>query len=203
MLTKATSGPKIVAVAITLISILLYLPVNRLVSGGYNLELPIDNMIPLIPIFVVPYLFGIIFWISTIVFVNLKQDKKTSAVFNLRIILASIISVFIYIIIPTFVTRPLITGIDVFSNLLSFVYSNDRTYNAAPSGHTFYTVICFLTLSKLLPKRKVVWTILSILIILSTLFTGQHNVLDVLLGILFAIIIYLVSPAIINLYNKP
>lgn len=172
---------------------LLYIPVNRLISGGYNLKTDIDNYIPLLTIFVIPYLFGLIFWIFTIYKINLSKEEKLIKEFNLMIILASIVSVTIYVLIPTFVTRPVVIGTDIFSEILRFIYSNDQVYNAAPSGHTFYTILCFVGLNRLLPERKYLWEILSVLIIISTVLTKQHNFLDIVIGSIFALGIIFLS----------
>jgi membrane-associated phospholipid phosphatase len=168
---------------------LLYVPVNKLITGGTNLESPIDKFIPLVHIFVIPYLSGIIFWILTIIYINFRKNQTDSVRFNKMVITASIISVVIYILLPTFVNRPQISGTDIFSQILNLVYANDRVYNAAPSGHTFYTIICLVTLWKVAPKHRIAWIVISVLIAASTLFTKQHNIADVLLGVIFAVII--------------
>jgi len=184
---------KTIKITVVILSMLLYIPVNRLISGGYNLKTDIDNYIPLLPLFVIPYLFGLIFWIFTILKINLSKEEKLIKEFNLMIILASIVSVTIYVLIPTFVTRPVVIGTDIFSEILRFIYSNDQVYNAAPSGHTFYTILCFVGLNRLLPERKYLWGILSILIIISTVLTKQHNFLDIVIGSIFALGIIFIS----------
>ena len=86
-------------VILVISSMLLYIPVNRLISRGYNLRTDIDNHIPLLPIFVIPYLFGLVLWLFSIIKINLSNDVKLIKEFNLMIILASIISVAIYVLI--------------------------------------------------------------------------------------------------------
>lgn len=166
-------------------------------SGGYNTVSDVDQYIPLMPIFVVPYLLGILFWIFTIIYINIKAKKKAAQFFNLVFVSAGILSVLIYVFVPTFVSRPEITNVDLFSTILNFVYANDKVYNAAPSGHTFYTIICFLGLNKLAPKLTLVWSIISILIISSTVLTKQHNILDIFFGIIFGFGLY----AIVRVLN--
>ena len=184
---------KVLKISLVIFSMLLYVPVNRLISGGYNLKIDIDNYIPLVPLFVIPYLFGLIFWIFTILKINLSKDEKLIKEFNLLIILSSIVSVAIYILIPTFVTRPVVTGTDIFSEILRLIYSNDQVYNAAPSGHTFYTILCFVGLNRLIPGKKYLWGILSVLIVISTVLTKQHNLLDIVIGIVFALSVIFIS----------
>lgn len=189
---------RIVKIIVVILSMLLYIPVNRLISGGYNLKTDIDNYIPLLPLFVIPYLFGLIFWLYSIVKINLSKEEKLIKEFNIMIILASIVSVTIYVLIPTFVTRPVVMGTDIFSEILRFIYSNDQVYNAAPSGHTFYTILCFVGLNRLLPERKYLWEILSILIIISTVLTKQHNFLDIVIGIGFGLGVIFISRKIVK-----
>lgn len=189
---------RILKIMIVISSMLFYIPVNRLIRGGYNLRTDIDSYIPLLPLFVIPYLFGLIFWIFTILKINLSMDERLIKEFNLMIILASIVSVAIYILIPTFVTRPVVTGTDIFSEILRLIYSNDQVYNAAPSGHTFYTILCFVGLNRLVPGKKYLWGILSILIIISTVLTKQHNFLDIVLGIVFALGVIFISSKIVK-----
>jgi len=184
---------RLIFISLVIGSMLLYIPVNRLITGGYNLEILFDKFIPITPVFVIPYLFGIVFWIFSIIYINLKANKEYAMRFNIMMITAGILSALIYIFIPTFVSRPEIIDTDVFSNILKLVYLGDNVHNAAPSGHTFYTIICFIDLYKMFPKHRFTITAISILIILSTLFTKQHNILDVITGFLFALGIYLFS----------
>jgi membrane-associated phospholipid phosphatase len=173
----------------TLFLMALYFPINRLVTGGYELKLPLDNSIPLIPTFIIPYLFGLIFWLGFIIYTTLYQDSETFKRVMISFSLAAITSSLIYIIFPTFVSRPEVTGTDTFSNLITWLYSSDRANNAFPSGHTFYTLITCIYLTKLFPKYKLVWIIIGVLIIASTLFTKQHYLLDVVGGIVLGFLI--------------
>jgi membrane-associated phospholipid phosphatase len=178
-------------IILTLASMLIYLPINRLISGGTTLELPIDSYIPLIPIFIFPYLGALLFWVFTIIYINLTQDKKTLVTTNLIFIIATLTSALIYVVLPTFVaSRPTIIASDIPTTLLKWLYENDRVYNAAPSGHTFYTVISLLIWWTLKPKYRTIFVIISGLIILSTIFTHQHYILDLITGIIFALVIY-------------
>ena len=100
--------------------------------------------------------------------------------------------------IPTYVLRPEILSIDTLSNLIKTLYANDNIYNAAPSGHTFYTLLTSLFLTQIFPKQKVIIWILSLLVIVSTVLTKQHNILDVVLGIVFGLMIYQISGLVLK-----
>jgi membrane-associated phospholipid phosphatase len=175
-------------------TLLLYLPVNRLVTGGNNLWIPFDDAIPLVPIFVFPYLLGILAWYGTIILINVRSSHDLARKFNLMMVIASVVSVLLYLILPTYITRPVVEGTDGFARILRWLYNNDRVYNAAPSGHTFYTIICCWALWKtgFNSWTKLLIAAFSLLVIVSTVFTKQHNFLDVVLGVAFACAIILI-----------
>jgi hypothetical protein len=105
-------------IILTLASMLIYLPINRFITGGSTLELPIDSYVPLIPIFIFPYLGALLFWVFTIIYINLTQDKKTLLTANLVFIIATLISALIYVLLPTFVaSRPTIIASDIATTL--------------------------------------------------------------------------------------
>lgn len=198
MIKNLSSRLRISLILFTIASFFIYVPINRSVSGGYNLEIFIDKIIPTIPIFVVPYILAFVFWWGSVIYINLKRTRNQAVTFDLKMLAAGIFSSLIYLIIPTFVSRVVITGNDIFSNMIKDIYANDRTYSAAPSGHTFYTLICLITLNTLVPKYKKLWITISVLIILSTFFIKQHNVLDAVIGAIFALVISIGIDRIVN-----
>ena len=107
--------------------------------------------------------------------------------------MATLLSYFVYLIFPTFVTRPAITSTDLFSKVLVVIYQTDRAYNAAPSGHTFYSILSFLYLSRWKPKYKPIWILATLLILASALLTKQHYVLDIVCGLALGILAFAVG----------
>lgn len=174
---------------------LLYVPINRLLTGGITTETFIDQYIPLIPIFIIPYILAWPYWGFSIVIFLRSFDKKLLWHMAIAFILAGVISAIIYVIWPTYVIRPEVTAIDTFSNMVRDLYATDAPYNALPSGHTFYTLLCFFFYLKLVRNKtlKILIGIFSFLIIASTLFTKQHYFLDPIGGAIFAVLIYLIS----------
>ena len=71
------------------------------------------------------------------------------------------------------------------------MYQNDYPNNAAPSGHTFYSLISFLYLRRWRPRLQPIWLIVLLLILVSTLLTRQHYVLDVITGLVLGYLAYL------------
>ena len=99
-------------------------------------------------------------------------------------IVCSIISTFIYIIFPTTFDRPNILSNNIFDFMVKWIYSNDiPAINCFPS---FHCVLCFMWiiyigLNKNINKViRIIFTIISIGIILSTMFVKQHSYIDII-----------------------
>lgn len=168
----------------------LYFPINQAAHGGIQLSLPIDRLVPLFPPAIVPYLLADVLFIGLPVWAALRAKAGDFAAYTISILLATGISYIIYLTVPTFVTRPEITATDVFSKILRLLYQTDRVYNAAPSGHAIYTTLSFLYLSRWKPRYRLICLAAALLILLSTLLTRQHYILDMTAGIAVASLAY-------------
>ncbi len=87
---------------------------------------------------------------------------------------------------PTYVERPVVEGSGWAADLVRYIYRNDDLYNAFPSGHTYATTLITLFWWDWKPRLRWLWGTIAIVVILSTLFTGQHHLPDLLGGILWA-----------------
>lgn len=92
---------------------------------------------------------------------------------------------------PTYVKAGTLEGHDIFVFLLRLIYENWGRYAASPSGHVYITTLLALFYSRWYLRRKLLCILILVIVVLSTLFTGQHYVIDVLGGILVASIGYL------------
>ena len=173
-----------------LIALVLYFPINRVVSGGTELKLGIDDSIPLWSPAIVPYLLGVLLFIGAPIWAAIYAKPREFKAYAVSIILLSVVSYAIFIVFPTFVTRPEIESGDIFSVAINWLYQNDEVNNAAPSGHTFYTLLAFLYFRRWYPRYQFFWLVLAISIIASTVLTGQHYVLDVVTGLAFGFLGY-------------
>jgi membrane-associated phospholipid phosphatase len=176
---------------VILATLAMYFPINRFIQGGVQLRLSIDRYIPLYPPFIIPYLLGSLSFIGLPAWAAVKAKSGQFESYAISILLASVVSYVVYIAFPTFVTRPEITSSDMFSSAIALLYQNDRAYDAAPSGHTFYTTVSVLFLVKWIPRYTAAWALFGACIIASTLFTRQHNVLDLVCGLALGILAYL------------
>ena len=176
----------------------LYFPINRLARGGGELALAIDRHIPLVPAFIVPYLFGALLFIVLPVYAAIRIKPGEFESYVISLLAAAIVSYIIFITLPTYVVRPEIVNQDLFSRAVRILYKTDKAYNAAPSGHAFYTTLACLYMSRWYPKYTPIWGIIALAILVSTLLTRQHNILDLVSGLALAGL----SFGVVNLFRK-
>ena len=156
----------------------LYLPLNRRKSRYYWAS-RYDRHIPLIPVFVLPYV-SFFPYIAFTVIALWNTQYETSLLITL-IVAKSTAMVFWYIF-PNGVARPQITADTWLHRLLGKIYRHDKDTNGFPSSHVFISLICAYFLATAYPAyAPLVWIIAS-LIVFSTVFTKQHYVVDVFGG---------------------
>jgi membrane-associated phospholipid phosphatase len=164
----------------------LYFPINLVVQGGNVLKTPLDILIPLWPMWTVPYILSMAWWLACLIWAAWKMDDLTYRSFILSADVVMLASYIIYLMVPTYVERPTLEGNSWPIQWLQWVYSHDRPYNAFPSSHTYNTVIVFLFWRRWYPPLTWLWGGMVVIVLCSTLFTRQHNLPDLLGGILLA-----------------
>jgi membrane-associated phospholipid phosphatase len=165
---------------------LLYFPINKIVRGGMIIRTPLDAYIPLWTIWTIPYLLSLLWWSVSFLWAAWKMEDELYAAFTRGMLAVFLFSYLFYILYPTYIERPFLAGNNCSTNLLRFVYSSDRSYNAFPSGHTYTSVLITLFWSKWYPEKRWLWIGLTATVLLSTLFTAQHHLPDLLAGTLLA-----------------
>jgi hypothetical protein len=181
----------------------LYIIINKFSSSGHDVTIALDNSIPYIKIFIIPYILWYLF--IPIVFIILyTYDKKVYYKTMLVYIIGYIISCSIFILYQTTVPRTILTGSDIFTEIISLIRFNDKPLNCLPSLHVFTCYIMIKAIGKSnlgSIKNKIIISIISYTIILSTLFTKQHAILDVLAGIVLGeALIYIINKSEGKLY---
>jgi membrane-associated phospholipid phosphatase len=165
----------------------LYFPINRFVSGGINLRIPVlDDLVPLWPAWVVPYLLSLVWWTACFLWAAWKMEGRLYRALACGAVVTVLASYVVYLVLPTYVVRPSLEGSGWTADLLRLVYTNDRIYNAFPSGHTYNAVLIALFWSRWQPRWRWLWGATAMITVLSALLTGQHQLLDPLGGMLFA-----------------
>ena len=180
---------RILAIAFIVGIQLFYLPTSEQTHGGVELKLPFD-IFPIWPIWVSVYFSCFALWIFGLTWAFFKFDDSRVRAFIIAFIFAGTIAAAIFVFFPTYVKPALIDGNNAFANLLRSVHQDYGRYDAFPSGHVYITTLLALFFSHLYPQTKKIWATIVILVVLSTLFTGQHYIADAVGGLLVALSSY-------------
>lgn len=163
-----------------------------------NLHVALDDMIPFCEYFIIPYLLWFLYIplvLAVIFFTSRKEFYQASAYL--------FIGMSICLLICTLFPNGQDLRIEhferdnIFTDIMGIIYEADTNTNVFPSIHVFNSVGAFIILCKssLLKNKKwikVCSGILSILIILSTMFLKQHSVIDVIGGIILGALMYII-----------
>lgn len=155
----------------------------------YDICFAIDGYIPFVPQWIIVYFGCYISWIAFYIIIC-RESKQTCYNFVVAEVLAKLICLIVFVAFPTeMFHRPPELGMGFFEQAARFLYDIDKPYNLFPSIHCFASWICFRGVNwcKKIPKIiKAFAFILAILVFLSTLFTKQHYVIDIIGGIAVA-----------------
>lgn len=158
--------------------------VNSLVTN-------VDQTIPFLKVFIVPYITWYGYIAVGLVYLCMKKRKAYyTSLISLNIGL--IICYIIYATFQTTVPRPVITGSDIFSKLVNMIYKHDNPYNCFPSMHVTTTYILMKGINDTENNiiTSFIFNIIGILIIVSTQFVKQHVVLDLIFALLLCEVIF-------------
>jgi membrane-associated phospholipid phosphatase len=164
----------------------IYFPINSRMTGGVVPRTELD-VFPIIPIWVLPYLLCFPLWLFSLIWIILKIDDRHFKAIITAGLLSFSIGVSTFILYPTYVVSPQLVSTGIFTDLLRFVYLHAGGYNAFPSGHVYITTLIALFFSRCYPRQKWMWMAIAVIVSLSTLFIGQHYLVDVFGGLLVAL----------------
>lgn len=197
LLSKYQHGIPLVIYAIIYLTWFVYL--EKTVTKSYQvIHMELDNHIPFVPVFVIPYLlwFAYVAVVVFYLFLKNKEDYTKCCVFLFT-------GMTIFLIISTVLPnghhlRPHTFAEDtIFTRLIAMVYSRDTSTNLWPSIHVYASIGAHLAVmhNKTLASNKALKMgslILCISIILSTVLIKQHSVFDVITAFILATVMYLV-----------
>jgi membrane-associated phospholipid phosphatase len=149
----------------------------------YNIESPLDRMLPVVPFFVVFYLLAYGQWIAGYILIG-REKKSYAYRFFLGEIIAKSFCLVIFLVFPTTLNRPEITGNGIFERLLAMVYSLDAADNLFPSIHCLESWLCYRGCRKLTATRLPRWfsganLVFTLGVFASTVLLKQHVLIDI------------------------
>lgn len=188
-LAELTSNKNFLSVVVVITG-LMYFPLNQKESRHYW-ETRVDPKIPLLPFFIIPYV--ILFFPYLIIGPALLIGTDVMESFLKSFIIANIAAYIIWHFFPNGVRRPVIKVDGFWKKVINDLYKFDKhDTNGFPSGHVYYSSIISWYLSLAFPQFSFIIFLVGGLIIVSTLFTKQHYIVDVIGGIglsIFSILI--------------
>ncbi len=163
----------------------------------YNLATAFDNSIAFIPAMIVPYSWSLIVFVASFFMVRTSHQLSLLAS---RLIIATLLACVIFYIYPARFSfnRPLTTDWTALGYL--FLSITDKPHNQLPSLHVSYALLLGVSLWNVLQARctayivayRLILTLICSLIILSTVFTYQHHLLDIVGGFVLAGLVLLI-----------
>jgi membrane-associated phospholipid phosphatase len=144
----------------------------------------VDDHIPFIPVFVLPY-FSFFLLIPLTLFVVIPTPWGRECVTAL--IVAMWTGALVWYFIPTSIVRPPVPGTGPFSRIVKWMYRVDGPSNNFPSSHVFISLLCGYYLAQAMPEWSLIAWLWAVLSASSTVFVKQHYVADIFGGVVWAV----------------
>lgn len=174
---------------------------SRLLSGDGPrrcLATGLDRALPLLPWTVFFYWGGFLFWLVSYA-VGMRLDHGGPGRFLTAHVLGELVCFACFILFPTTMTRPEVSGHGLGAMLLRLTYRLDRPDNLFPSIHCFASWLSWIGVrrdQRIPLKYRGLSLAFALAVCLSTLTVKQHVIPDAAAGILLAELSYLAAGAL-------
>lgn len=152
----------------------------------YNAATKIDSYIPFVPFFISFYILAYLQWIIGYIIIT-RENKKTCYKYVSAGLIAKFLCFIFFILFPTTLIRPIISGNSILETLTKLVYKLDAPVNLFPSIHCLESWMCFrgsLSLKKVPKGYKLIMFIFTVFVCASTVLVKQHVFIDIIGGIM-------------------
>lgn len=173
-----------------LVNDLVYFGFRMLVKDAYHYDFTtaFDKKVPFVPAWVSIYFICYVFWVVNYILVS-RLDKQHFYRFVTADLVAKLICGFFFFVLPTTNVRPEVTGNGIWEVLMRWLYAVDEPTNLFPSIHCLTSWFCYIGIRG--QKKIPVWYqrfsfLFAVLVCLSTQFTKQHYVVDLIGGVALA-----------------
>lgn len=158
----------------------------------------LDDLIPFCKYAIIPYVMWFPWIPFTLFYLLWKAPRADFWRLCLPLFAGMTLSLLFYVVVPNGLTlRPRsVPGTDIFAVAVRSLYRSDTPTNVCPSIHVFNSVTLMLAYYRSncfdAPRRR--WmrpasAVLCLAIVLSTMLLKQHSVIDVVFGILLALVL--------------
>ncbi|MCR5784986.1 MAG: phosphatase PAP2 family protein [Eubacterium sp.] len=157
-------------------------------------DFAIDEVFPFIRYFIIPYVAWFCYIPAVGIYLLFKDTEEFKS-FQRLMIWGMVAFLLLNTFFPTAISlRPTrVIGSGLCAELVKGLYSVDTSTNVFPSIHVYTTVVAFLCMSRTSSKAgenklvRAMIGIMSVSIVLATIFLKQHSLLDVLFGFLMCL----------------
>ena len=158
----------------------------------YSLALPFDPAIPFLPWTISVYIGVFVFWVFLYRYIAGLPREQADRFYGANL-LGKAICFLLFVLFPTTIARPAVTGTGVWDRAIRLLYFFDRPDCLFPSIHCQIGWSCWAAVRG---RADVPWRlrvsalIQAVLVCISTLTTRQHVLADVFAGILLSELCY-------------
>ena len=176
---------------------LIYFGLQRLMESvrHYDLTSDYDRAIPFVPEWSIIYLGCYLFWVINYILIA-RQPEEDWFKFATADYMSRTVCALFFFFLPTTNIRPEVMGNGLPAVLMRFVYSMDAPTNLFPSIHCLVSWFCFIGIrgKRSIPKWYQMFSMFfAVAVFMSTLFTKQHYIIDVIGGVLLAEVCYYIG----------
>ncbi len=154
----------------------------------YDVSIPLDDKIPLVPEFIVVYILAYAQWVLVLLLASREGRDFYHRAASAEL-LGKLMAIPFFLFLPTRMLRPVIHGSGIFEELTKLIYFFDAPDNLFPSLHCMDSWFC---LRLMVPMKKVPgwakWVngVFTLLVIASVVLVKQHLFVDIFGGIAVA-----------------
>ena len=165
-------------------------------SNYFVIHSVFDDYIPFIEIFIIPYLLWFVYVSGTVLYFFFTDKQGFYRICTLLITGMTLFLIICTIFPNGLNLRPSTFARDnIFVDLVRFIYRADTSTNVLPSLHVYNSIGCYIAIRNSQKLRQYKWVqngslVLTVSIVLSTMFLKQHSVVDVIAAIVMIYFIY-------------
>ncbi len=207
---------KILYVVVTLlpmaIYMVIYMPTFFWVeslnpAGGFHIiHTAIDDMIPVVEVFIIPYALWLPYLVAGMIAIAIHSrpiSRKTSYMLMAGMTLFIIISLAYPNALELRAAIP--DRQNIFMDLINYLHQIDTPTDVLPSLHVYDAIVVAAGIHLTFKDKKallIASDVLTILIVLSTVFIKQHSIIDVISAFIIFIPVFIITCFVIKPVNK-
>ena len=196
----------ILLIAIFTVNCAVYYGARLLTEGKkhYFIELPFEEKIPFWTWSIIIYFGCYVFWIVNYI-LSTRNGLGNAIRFAIAEMMGKITCCIVYVLYPTTMIRPEVTGNSIWDQIVKWLYQVDAPNNLFPSIHCYVSWFCFIGIrsQKNISKGyKIFSLIFALAVCVSTLTIKQHVFIDTFSGIILAEVCYFLAKYICKPFQK-